>query len=51
MNGYIAPPRKIHEIGANVTCKICGCEFRIRNRRQRRCPGCGANECWFSMEG
>jgi len=44
-------PKVIKEAGAEVKCRMCGCEFRIRNRRQRRCPDCGAIECWVSLEG
>lgn len=43
-------PKIIKEAGAEVKCKMCGCEFRIRNRRQRRCPKCGCIELWAPLE-
>ena len=43
--------QKTREIGANVKCKICGCEFKIRNGGRRRCPGCGAIDLWAPLEG
>jgi len=44
-------PTIVREAGAEVKCKMCGCEFKIRNRRKRRCPDCGAIELWFPLEG
>lgn len=44
-------PKILKEAGAEVKCRMCGSEFKIRNRRQRRCPGCGAIELWFPLEG
>lgn len=43
-------PRIVREAGAQVKCRMCGCEFRIRSRRQRRCPDCGAVEMWFTLK-
>mgnify|MGYP000940296289 FL=1 len=40
----------VKEAGAKVKCQMCGFEFQIRNRRQRRCPNCGAIELWSSLE-
>ncbi len=42
-------PNIIKEAGAEVKCMMCGSEFRLRNRGQRRCPGCGAIDLWFPL--